>query len=246
MSGWGELRAALDAVAERGEAIRLWWRDDDAGRDHPALGRLLDLAEERAVPIALAVVPGWLEEPAQAGIAASGRASVLQHGYAHADHAPAGTKSIELGGREPALIQSELERGREVLLDAFGAVFLAVLVPPWNRIDPIVIERLADWGFVGLSAFGPRPAGVGPSRLIQVNTHLDPVDWRGSRLFVGEARALAQLVAVLDADEPIGILSHHLVMDEAGWDFLERLLALTGRHPAVRWCTAREVFESAA
>lgn len=246
MSGWGELCAALDAVAERGEAIRLWWRDDDAGRDHPALGRLLDLAEERAVPLALAVVPAWLEVSAQAGIAASGRASVLQHGYAHANHAPAGKKSIELGGRAPALIQRELARGREVLLDAFGAIFLAVLVPPWNRIDATVVDRLGDWGFIGLSAFGPRPAGAGRSRLVQVNTHLDPVDWRGSRLFVGEARALAQLVAALDADEPIGILSHHLVLDEAGWDFLARLLALTGRHPAVRWCTPGEIFETAA
>ena len=44
MTSWDELRVALDDVAARGEAIRVWWRDDDAGRDHPALARLLYLA----------------------------------------------------------------------------------------------------------------------------------------------------------------------------------------------------------
>jgi hypothetical protein len=246
MSGWCELRAALDAVAERGEAIRLWWRDDDAGRDHRTLIRLLDLAEARAVPLALAVVPAWLEARAQAGIAASGQASVLQHGYAHANHAPPGSKSIELGGRDPAVVRGELERGRDVLLDAFGAIFLAVLVPPWNRIDPAVVTRLKEWGFVGLSTFGPRPATEDACGLMRANARLDPVDWRGTRLFVGEVQALGQLVGMLDLDEPIGILTHHLVMDEGGWDFLERLLAITGKHPGVRWCTAGEIFETAA
>lgn len=246
MTGWPELRAALDAVAERGDAIRLWWRDDDAGRDHPALVRLLDLAGAYDVPLALAVVPAWLEEAAQAEIAASSQASVLQHGYAHANHAPAGSKSIELGGRPREIIQSELERGREVLVDAFGAIFLAVVVPPWNRIDPAVAERLQDWGFLGLSTFGQRSATQDPYGLVQANVHLDPVDWRGTRLFTGEAPALDRLLGMLDAEEPVGVLSHHLVMDDAGWRFLERLLAATGRHPGVRWCTAAEVFETGA
>jgi len=246
MTGWSALGATLDAVAARGEAIRLWWRDDDAGRDRPALGRLLDIAEARGVPLALAVVPAWLESRAQAEIAASSRASVLQHGYAHVNHAPAGAKSIELGGRDPALIQGELERGREVLREAFGALFLAVLVPPWNRIDPGLVDRLSDWGFIGLSGFGPRPAGVRADGLVQANTHLDPVDWRGTRRFTGETAALGRLLEVLGGDEPIGILSHHLVMDEAAWDFLEQLLTLTGQHPGVRWCTAGEIFETRA
>ena len=50
MTGWRELEAALDAVAQDGKAIRLWWRDDDAGRGDPRLERLLELAERRALP----------------------------------------------------------------------------------------------------------------------------------------------------------------------------------------------------
>jgi hypothetical protein len=241
VTGWGELQAALDGAAERGEAIRVWWRDDDAGRDHPALTRLLDLAECHELPLALAVVPMWLDAKGHARIAAGRHATVLQHGFAHADHAPPESRSIELGGRDLETILAELARGRAMLADAFGCAFLAVLVPPWNRFDSGLLERLTGCGFVGLSGFGRLGAGATPG-LAQANTHLDPIDWRGSRLFVGEAAALGRLVAVLDADEPIGILSHHLAMDEAGWAFLDRLLGVLAAHPGARLCGADELF----
>jgi hypothetical protein len=244
MSGWGEVRAALDAAAGRGEAIRFWWRDDDAGRDHPALQRLLALAEQRRLALALAVVPAWLEPEAQALIAASGVATVVQHGFAHRDHAPSGARAIELGARPLPVLEADLRAGRRILLDAFGDTFLAVLVPPWNRIDEGLIARLAACGFIGLSTFGPRPGVEAAPGLARVNCHLDPVDWRGTRLFVGEATALGQLHAALDGEEPVGLLSHHLVMDEAGWSFLERLLDLLARHPGARWCSAGEAFAS--
>ena len=61
------LRQALDAAPA---PVRLWWRDDDAGRDHPRLAALLDIARRREAPVALAVVPAWLEPPCAARILA--------------------------------------------------------------------------------------------------------------------------------------------------------------------------------
>jgi hypothetical protein len=246
VSIWRDLEAALDAAARRGEMIRLWWRDDDAGRSDPALARLLELAERHSVPIALAVVPLWLDAGVQGRIAASAQTTVLQHGYAHASHAPAGQKPCELGYRDLAAILAELRRGKEILVDAFGAAFLAVLVPPWNRLDPAVIGYLAESGFHGLSAFGRRKAAEAAPGLPQVNTHLDPIAWRGSRLFIGEAAALGCLIELLGPDEPIGLLSHHLDADEAGWQFLDRLLGILTKHPAARFCTASYLFEKTA
>lgn len=246
MTSWHQVRAALDEVAAQGRAIRVWWRDDDAGRDHPALARLLRLAESHGLPVALAVVPAWLDANARARIASSDRASVLQHGFAHLDHAPPGRKPIELGEREPEEVAAELERGRSILIEAFGSGFHAVLVPPWNRIEPGVVSILPRLGYVGISTFGPRRAAEAAPGLPHVNTHLDAVDWRGTRLFVGDAAALAPLLQVADVDEPFGILSHHLTMDEPGWRFLDRLLELVAHHPGVRFCAPGELFEAAA
>jgi hypothetical protein len=244
MTSWREFEAALDAVALEGKAIRVWWRDDDAGRDHPRLERLLELAERRGLPLALAVVPVWLDEGAQARIAASAQASVLQHGFAHRNHAPAGEKSCELGGRAIAAIEAELAQGQATLVDAFGAAFLAVLVPPWNRLDGQLIGRLTACGFCGLSTYGARQASEAAAGLIQVNSHLDPIDWHGGRLFVGEVAALGRLISVLDPDEPIGILSHHLAMDEPGWRFLDQLLGMLAAHPAAMLCSAVDLFQA--
>ena len=243
MSGWADLERSLDAAARRGETIRFWWRDDDAGRSHPALHRLLDLAERQAVPIALAVVPAWLEPQAQGTIAGAAQATVLQHGYAHVNHAARGAKSIELGGREPEQVVDELSEGFGILEDAFGFAFLPVLVPPWNRIDEGLFPSLGTVGYTGLSVYGPRRALEAAPGVGLVNTHLDPVDWRGTRGFLGEDVMLSKLIDVLDPNEPIGFLSHHLAMDESGWTFFDHLFTVLGRHPAARLCPAPYLFE---
>jgi hypothetical protein len=104
---------------------------------------------------------------------------------------------------------------------------LPVLVPPWNRIAQKLVPTLSEIGFAGLSTFGPRRRARPAPRLVQVNTHLDLIDWKGGRVFPGERIVLEQLVRALhlcaDAEEPLGVLSHHLAMDGAAWDFLEKL-----------------------
>ncbi len=245
MTGWRQLETALDAAARRGETIRFWWRDDDAGKASPALLRLLELAERQGLPLALAVVPAWLEPEAQAAIAASAEATVLQHGYAHADHSEKGGKTIELGGREPAVIADELRHGFKILEDAFGAAFLPALVPPWNRIDEALHDHLPAGGYVGLSVFGRRAAREAAPGIALVNTHIDPIDWRGTRGFVGEETLLERLIDQLDAEEPIGILTHHPVMDEPCWAFTRQLFSTIMQHPAARLCSASYLFASA-
>ncbi|HEX6141875.1 MAG TPA: polysaccharide deacetylase family protein [Geminicoccaceae bacterium] len=247
MTGWAGLEAALDASAAQGEPIRFWWRDDDAGRATPALDRLLDLAERQDAPLALAVVGAWLEADAAASIVASSRAAILQHGIAHRNAAPEGAKPVELDHQPPDHLVAALGRGRKVLEEAFGALFLAVLVPPWNRIAPALVARLPGAGYRGLSTFGRRASPEPAPGLRQINTHLDPVDWRGGRGFTGTEASLGQLLDAIDgADEPVGVLSHHLVMDEPGWAFLERLLEVLRGHPGARLAAAPDLFGEVA
>jgi hypothetical protein len=255
LSAWPRLVAELDAWRAAGRRADLWWRDDDACRDSPALDRLLGIAREAEVPVALAVIPALLEPGLVDGVAQARSATVVQHGYAHRNHAPPGARNWELGIQRPVTeTLGELAKGRAGLLSSFGPRFRPVLVPPWNRIDPLVVERLPEAGFGGLSTFGPR-AGLHPVRgLVQCNAHVDLIAWRRDRAFIGIDAAIDRLVLHLesrrasigDAAEPTGILTHHLDMDAPAWAFLAALFARTRDHGAAAWLDVDAAFGVAA
>lgn len=254
MSAFAPLLDVLHRYRSTGRTATLWWRDDDASSPSPALDRLLALSQRTEVPLALAVVPAPVQEALAARLAQTDAAvDVLQHGYAHQNYAGDGEKKIELGPQRPAqVILGELATGWLRLETLFPGKALPVLVPPWNRLAPFLLPVLPELGYRGLSQFGPRKRAVPVQHLQQVNCHLDPIDWRGSRRFVGAPTAVAQLAAHLAlrlqagegavGSEPSGLMTHHAVHSEELWRFLEELLIVTRSHKAVRWLPAREVF----
>ena len=237
-------RRLLAALGTAAAPVRFWWRDDDAGADDARLLPLLGLAADRRAPVALAVVPTWLTTGTAGRIQDETRTTVLQHGIAHADHSIPPAKKIELGGSADAdHLLSELDRGRETLETAFGDRFLPALVPPWNRIAPAFLPRLPETGLTGISTFGPRAADTPPG-VTRVNTHLDLTLWReGARPLPLDTALdrLAHLVA-RHGDEPIGILSHHQVMEAGAFATLDRILALVQDHTGARLATVQELF----
>ncbi len=245
---WPDLIDELDAWRDEGRIASLWWRDDDAVAPAPALDRLAGLAGEHQVTVGLAVIPA-LAQPALAAWLGSAPVEVLQHGWQHRSHAAPGEKKSELAGhRQAHAVAAELAGGFRRLGEIAGDRLRPVLVPPWNRIAPDLLPTLPRLGFRGLSAFGPRPAVEPVPGLRQVSCHVDVVDWRGGRGFVGCDRALAAVVAHLaarrtrsvDPAEPTGLLTHHAVHEESTWAFLARFVERTRRHPAARWLMPQE------
>ncbi|MFZ1426048.1 MAG: polysaccharide deacetylase family protein [Geminicoccaceae bacterium] len=237
------LRAALDALPA---PVVLWWRDDDAGRDHPRLATLLDLSAAHGIPICLAVVPDWLTDACAERIRHAQFATVVQHGVAHADHAVPPNKKIELGGTaNRAELGAALLQRRERLADAFGDRFVPALVPPWNRIAPELIPALPSLGFAGLSVYGPRRAASPAPGLRLVNTHVDLIAWRDGSRSLGPTEIMEQLAQMIETGtgEPLGILSHHLAMDASSFAALDHLLAGVLDHPHVRWAQVGALFE---
>ena len=248
MKPWHSLSEELDRWADNGVTATLWWRDDDAARPHAALDRLLGLA---AAPLALAVIPARIEGEAAEAILAHEQVTVIQHGYAHRNHAAEGEPKCEFGdGRDADTALDELTRGRQRLASLFGGRFTAILAPPWNRMGASLAARLAGAGLSGLSAYGPRAGARVARHLVQVNSHIDIIDWRGSRGFVGEDAALglavdhlrARRTGTVDAFEPTGLLSHHLDHDAPAWRFIEAFMEATGGHQAARWLDVAEAF----
>jgi hypothetical protein len=254
MVKWPDLMAELYCWEETGKVATLWWRDDDAAVPTARLGRLLSIAS--GVPVSLAVIPAdaqqelprWLAQYLRSVPKAS--VAVLQHGWRHLNHSRVGKKSEFPAERPRSAVATELAAGWARLSDMFGTRAQPVLVPPWNRFDDSLLDLLATCGLTGISRARPRSASSRALGVIEANIHVDLVAWKGSRGFVGEDAALGGLVQHLQArrlravcaDEPTGILTHHLIQDEATDAFLDRLIAVSAAHPAVRWLGAGEIF----
>jgi hypothetical protein len=251
MSRWDDLARECDAWAAEGRAVELWWRDDDAIEDTPALRRLLELARGRA-PLALAVIPGRLS-PSLAPLLQNDakNVSVLQHGYDHGNRAAAGAKKSEFPPTRPAAdVGQVLAAGRDRLRADFTAQFVPALTPPWNRFDPGHLALLPALGFHGLTTYLPRKKLLAAPGIRQVNTHVDVIDWHGTRGFLGLGPTLDLLINHLaakrggraDTFEPSGLLTHHLVHDTETWEFLEAFLGWCAGRPGIRWRGAAELF----
>ncbi len=249
-AAWDTLRDELARWDDAGHVADFWWRDDDAGQPAHALTRLLTLAQTAQVPLGLAMIP--LDAAAELVASPGEWVSILQHGCEHRNRAASGEKKTEFPPAEPvAQAMARLTQGRASIA---GPCTLPVLVPPWNRVSsPGLLLQLGQAGYRGLSRFGPRGEASAAPGVIQVNTHVDIIDWQGTRGFVGEDAALAAAVAHLqarregrvDAGEATGVLSHHAVHDEASWVFLARLFERTRGLAAVRWRSAGALFAAA-
>lgn len=243
---WAALDEELGRWRDAGRAADFWWRDDDATARTPALERLLALSSGREVPLALAVIPLAAAPELFSGL----EANVLMHGTDHRNRAAAGEKKTEFAAAEAdARALERLAKAKAQLAQLAGARFVPVLAPPWNRFKRALVARLPGCGLHGLSAYGTRETAQAAPGVTQVNTHVDVIDWRGTRGFVGEEAALRAVLVHLaarragraDHAEPTGVLTHHAMHDDTTWAFLERLFERTRRHGAA-WREARTLF----
>ncbi|SDE40498.1 polysaccharide deacetylase family protein [Ruegeria marina] len=246
---WKPLDEELARWHDNGLRLRLWWRDDDAISVTPALNRLAALATRLGLPVHLAVIPA-LVRPDLADWAASHPQIVpVVHGWAHENHAPASEKKAEFRLHRPVEdIEADARAGLARMSEVFGPAVRPMFVPPWNRIAPEVVQTLPALGYRVLSTATPRKTPLAAPGLEQVNTHLDPIDWRGSRSAIDPQRLIRQITGQLadrrqgdaDNDEPYGILTHHLVHDEAIWTVVEALMERLTSAPYHPWTVERK------
>ncbi|MEH6473333.1 MAG: polysaccharide deacetylase family protein [Halopseudomonas sp.] len=246
---WQRLGDELQAWRDQTRTATLWWRDDDAQQQTPALERLCELSRCFAIPLSLAVIPNGADSSLFPLFETTPQLLALQHGFSHQNHAAAGLRKCELGVDRPlAGILQQLEQGQQQLQKLLGAHFIPVLVPPWNRLSEELSQQLATKGCVGLSTLGVRqqPQQYG---LRVNNVHVDLINWRQGGHFAGEDAVLKSLIRHLrqrrlgevDSDEATGLMTHHLAHDDGSWQFCQRLFEFMADQP-VRWLDARQCF----
>ena len=263
MADWTDLYRELAHWSGAGRRPGLWWRDDDAVAPGPHLETLTELSKTSGVPVGLAVIPGRAKADLGGAVADVAGLKMLVHGWRHQNNAPADQKKAEFGAHRPAQkMLDDAANSRQSLAALFPDLALPVFVPPWNRVDEQLVARLPLSGLTALSRFGRRGAPHAPDGApddapddvlvgpLECNCHLDLIDWRGGRGFIGRARALDSLIEHLQArrsghadyDETTGILTHHDVMDRQSWDFLAELFDRTQESDSAHWLTIDEVF----
>ena len=237
---WAPVEAALDRAAASGRVVEFWLRDDDAVTTTHALERLTLLAREVALPVLLAVIPDGADRHLADFVAAEPLLMPTQHGVAHTNHATPPQRACELDGHRPrAAVLGDLARGRDRLAGLFGRRMTDILVPPWNRIAPDLLPHLPALGFGALSTFGEAHAGT--PGLDIVNCTLDIIDWRNGRVCHPEDKLVRRLADGIDAGGAVGLLTHHLVHDEAAWLFLRRAFASLEGRSHVRFASADQL-----
>ena len=239
--------ALLDEAADRRRPIRFWWRDDDAVAVTPALRALTAVQARHGVPLALAVVPKPAEPALSAFVVTHPGIAVFQHGWQHKSHRDRtrGERASEFPRSRPVeAALDDLKRGFERMTRLFPERFLPVLTPPWNRIAKPVRQRRGEAGLIGLSVF---------SRIKFEDTHLrnchvDIIKWRGVNAFAGRLTGYRRLAAqcrrrLSGLDQPIGLLTHHLVHDDAANGFVDEVLEITANHPGAEWPDIETLFD---
>lgn len=229
---WSPLRAELATWRRENLPLAIWWRDDDAVAQTPALARLIALADTLDLPVHVAVIPDLIEPSLPPALETS-RTIPVVHGWRHISHAQQGAKNAEFGHMRPKAPQ-ELSDGLTRLRAAFGARALPLFVPPWNRIDAEVMASLPNAGYRAVSTYGPRTSAKAAPEVTQINTHIDPIFWRGHRGLADPDTLVAGITATLlarragdtDTTEPLGLLTHHLVHTEDVWTFTNDVLTM--------------------
>jgi hypothetical protein len=239
---WQPLRDELARWSDAGLRPALWLRDDDAVAPTPALDRLAALARTYRVPMTLAVIPARATQALADYLGDTPLLSGAVHGWSHTNHAPAGIKTSEFPDTRSADdLEADLIRGRDRITALFDAAAARVFVPPWNRIGASGIAALATLGYRALSTFGPEPSPRAAPGIALVNTHVDIIDWKGTRggrdpVWLARETAIQLAAARTAGCRHVGILTHHLVHDETAWSFVSALFDETAHDQRVTWC----------
>lgn len=228
---WSPLHVELRKWRATGVPLPLWWRDDDAIEPTNALAQLGRLSVSLGLPVHLAVIPKFATQSLADHCNGREEFPVVVHGWAHANTALPPAKKSEFGTPRDQAI-GELTEGLERMAGLFGAGLGRIFVPPWNRISDVIVGELAGLGYEAVSTFTPRVARLAAPGLIQINTHVDPIFWRGGGGLAPPEQIIDGLVQTLrarrrgesDAAEPLGFLTHHLVHNAEIWNFTEQCL----------------------
>jgi hypothetical protein len=213
--------------------IDFFFRDDDVGWANDEFRALLACFRGQSVPLDLAVIPSALTAKLANEIGAAkaevpALVGVHQHGFSHTNHEIFGRK-CEFGNSRARQDQfRDIQLGKMKVEAMLGSALDPIFTPPWNRCTVITGKCLRDLGFRVLSRDTTAPS----LKLSGLRELPISIDWFGKKN--GERlsfQSLGTLMAnTVKQKQPVGIMMHHELMNEAERNLLDDLLVLLSTH----------------
>jgi len=268
-SHWRAVAEELDEWLKRGMVATFWVRDDDAVAVTGPFDRLISVANEFRVEVALAVIPAKLTDRLSK-VLLSGDVPCFPmcHGWRHVNYASP-LRPSEFGLQRPLeAVIDDAKCAFEEFSRRFGSKAV-IFVPPFGQIAKELVEELPNLGFSGVS-IAPSLAEARYARVcsrlkyarpvwhhvkpraLHYDVHVDPFDWEGNRArsansiareVVGYLRA--RRMGFVSPSSPVGLLMHHLKFDEDTWRVSTELLGILVNHPATSWPAVRMIVNDA-
>ncbi len=226
--GFAQLGSSLDRLRSEERKLDLFFRDDDVDEDEDSLRKLLGVFLDEEAPVNLQIIPDRLT-PAAASLLLRHHElrpdlfGLNQHGWRHINHEREGRKCEFGPSRNFDEQLADIANGRRALEEALGAAFTMVFTPPWNRCTPDTLRALDRLGFLGYSGFRSIET-VSGYNFRDVSVTLDLHRWKNGVEMKKVDDIVAELTVQLRDHDAIGIMLHHKVMDEEGFEFLSLLL----------------------
>ena len=224
-TGYQRLEREINRLDSENKRVDIWWRDDDLEAPSHSLENMISVSDNINLAPLLAVVPAKASEQL-VKLLNQCKVNIAMHGLHHYNYEPLTRKKAEFGSFRPIEAQwKDLKTGIHQLDQLFGDLFLKCFVPPWNRINNELIKSLPSFGISSLSTFASRKQATPVPGLLQINTHVDVIDWKEEQVFIGAELMADKIAAELQnrrtrtkgAPEPIGLLTHHLIMSIDDW-----------------------------
>lgn len=241
------LRKELNRWDAAGETCKLWLRDDDLAQITPRFQRLQAVVEKHNVPALLSVIPGQAAPTLGKDTAGMPHFQFAQHGWRHQNHEQPQNRKSEFGpARSGGAIRHDMLKGARRMSELFGERYINVFVPPWNHLSADSMDIV---GYAGLSRHASMEKISLPAGIIETNTNVDLMRWTATPVPQAPEWVAGHVSSSLRLQRKgarearaVGLLSHHLLMTDEAWHFMNELIQLACSYPCVHWTRPSELF----
>lgn len=236
-------------LSRRKKKTVIFFRADDIGVPSIAFNALCRLFRHFNMPLALSVVPSWLNDARvnylfQIASPSETLWSWHQHGWRHTNWEKDGKKSEFGPSRNESQKWQDLWKGFNKMKEILQGHFVPVFTPPWNRLSHDSLALLYKVGFKAISTDQKLTLKGELSRLKNFRIYLDLHTRKTLKYKSAFEDLMEDCRRLIMAREPAGVMIHHNRMNLNAFLFLANFLEAIQKSHSITVTSFREMLDS--